>query len=191
MVWGGNPLAPSPGDFKTARILLNRGAVYDLTVASAFGDLDRVRAMLDQDPALIRTMRANGRRPLNGATEFRKTAMVRLLLERGADPAWPEAGAPRGTALRLATVLNNRELVELLLAHGADPNGGLDSGGSAVGWASPELRPLMVAHGGKLDPADEDILRLVKADLTSRFSRNCWRRGSVCLARSRCAKGTC
>jgi ankyrin repeat protein len=166
-IWGGNPLAPSPGDFKTARILLNRGAVYDLTVASAFGDLDRVRAMLDQDPALIRSMRANGRRPLNGATEFRKTTMVRLLLERGADPTWPEAGAPQGTALRLATVLNNRELVELLLAHGADPNGGLDSGGSAVGWASPELRPLMVAHGGKLDPTDEEILRLVKADLTS------------------------
>jgi hypothetical protein len=97
-IWGGNPLAPSPGDFKTARILLNRGAVDDLTVAAAFGDLDRVRAMLDQDPALIRIMRRNGRRPLNGATEFGKTAMVRLLLERGADPRLPHRGRIRPAA---------------------------------------------------------------------------------------------
>jgi hypothetical protein len=29
--------------------------------------------------------------------------------------------------------MNDRELVELLLAHGADPNGYLDSGGTAIG----------------------------------------------------------
>jgi ankyrin repeat protein len=33
----------------------------------------------------------------------------------------------------MAAAMNDRELVELLLAHGADPNGYLDSGGTAIG----------------------------------------------------------
>jgi hypothetical protein len=63
--------------------------------------------------------------------------------------------------------MNDRELVELLLAHGGDPNGGIDSGGNAIGWASSELKPLMIAHGGKIDPTDEEILKRVKEDLPS------------------------
>ena len=48
----------------------------------------------------------------------------------------------------------DRALVELLLAHGADPNSGIDSGGSATLAASPEQRPLLVAHGGSLTADD-------------------------------------
>src|SRR5262249_49519277 len=154
-----NPLAPRTGDLKTARLLLDRGAAYDLTIACAFGDLDRVREFLDRDPSLIHTIRACGRRPLSSATEFGRYSVVRLLLDRGANPNLPEAGATRGTALRTASAINDRELVELLLAHGADPNAYLDSGGTAIGWASAELRPLMIAHGGKPDPTDDEILR--------------------------------
>jgi uncharacterized protein len=166
-IWGSNPLAPRTGDLETAQLLREHGAAYDLTIACAFGDLDGVREFLDQDPSLIRTMRACGRRPLCGATEFGHTPVVRLLLDRGADPNWPEAGATRGTSLRTASSMDDRELVELLLAHGADPNAYLDSGGTAIGWASEELRPLMIAHGGKLDPTDDEILKRVKEDLPS------------------------
>ena len=129
-IWGSNPLAPRPGDLETARLLLDRGATYDITIASAFGDLDRVRAFLDQDPNLIGTLRPSGRRPLTAATEFGHTAVVHLLLERGANPTWPEAGAPRGASLHIASQMNDRELVELLLAYGGDPNAGIDSGGT-------------------------------------------------------------
>jgi ankyrin repeat protein len=45
--------------------------------------------------------------------------------------------------------------VELLLARGADPNGGIDSGGSATYIANtPEIRSLLMKHGGVLDPYD-------------------------------------
>jgi len=154
-IWGANNLAPSRGDFKTAELLIGRGAAYDLTVAAAFGDIHRVTSLLDDDPACISEMRANGRRPLTAAVEFSRHPVVRLLLDRGADPTWHESGAERGGALRIAVNgQGDRALVEMLLAHGADPNAEIDSGGSAVSAASPGLRPLLLAHGGTLEPYD-------------------------------------
>jgi ankyrin repeat protein len=174
-IWGWNNLAPSKRDVETARLLVARGAEYDLTVACALGDIDRVTAILDDDPGAIRHARANGRRPLTAAVEFGHQAVVRLLLDRGADPTWPEHGADRGAALRLAVAgRGDRALVELLLAHGADPNGQVDSGGSSMWGAPPELRPLLIAHGGKLDAYelvwlddDEEVVRRATADPAS------------------------
>ena len=77
------------------------------------------------------------------------------LLEAGADPRWPEYGADTGASLRIAVAKpDNRAMVELLLGHGADPNGEIDSGGTAVWGAPPELRPLLIAHGGRVDSSE-------------------------------------
>jgi hypothetical protein len=112
-IWGWNNLAPSKGDFETAKMLLARGAEHDLTVASALGDVGRVTAILDEHPSAIRQARANGRRPLTAAVEFGHHAVVRLLLDRGADPRWPEHGAERGASLRIAVAGRGaRPLVE-------------------------------------------------------------------------------
>ena len=49
----------------------------------------------------------------------------------------------------------NRQLVEMLLAAGADPNSYLDSAGNATYVArTAELRALLLAHGGTLDTYD-------------------------------------
>ena len=165
-----------PSDVETARKLLARGAACDLTIAAALGDIDRVRAILDADPARISETRPNERRPLSAAVEFGHERIVRLLLERGADPTWPDAdGSTRGAALHAAARAGNRALVELLLAHGADPNGYVDSAGNATFAArTPELRALLMAHGGKVDPYDlvwmgddDEVLRRVTADPAS------------------------
>ena len=97
-IWGWNNLAPSKRDFDTARLLVSRGAEFDLTVASALGDIGRVTAILDEDPSAIRHARANGRRPLTAAVEFGHHTIVRLLLDRGADPNM--AGAWRANEAR-------------------------------------------------------------------------------------------
>ncbi len=162
-----------PCDVETARLLLARGAAYDLTIAAALGDIDRVVAILDEDSARISETRPNGRRPLSAAVEFGHERIVRLLLERGADPTWPDAdGSPRGAALHAAARAGDRALAELLLAHGADPNGYVDSAGNATFAArTPALRALLTAHGGKVDPydlvwlgEDEEVLRRVRED---------------------------
>jgi ankyrin repeat protein len=141
------------GDVRIPRLLIARGATHDLTVAAALGDLDRVREMLDADPGRIREARPSGRRPLSAAVEFGHTDIVRLLLERGADPNWDEPTAPKGRSLHSAAGDGNLTMVELLLAHGADPNSMVDSSGSATFTASkPKIRSLLIAHGGTLDP---------------------------------------
>src|SRR5262249_23520824 len=104
----------------------------------------------------------------SAAVEFRHEALARVLLARGADPTWPERVGGKGTALPAAASAGDRALVELLLAHGADPNG------AVFAAKTPELRALLMAHGGKLDPyelvfmdQDDEVMRRVTEDPSS------------------------
>ena len=170
-LWTG-PFWGVRGDLETARLLLARGAAYDLTVAAAFGDLDGVRGMLDLYPGEVRGSRPCGKRALSSAVEFAHPVVVRLLLDRGADPNAPEGprrpagGAARGRALRRPR--------DGRTAAGArrGPNSGIDSAGSATYVArSAEIRGLLQARGGKLEAydlvwlgEDDEAVRRVSVD---------------------------
>jgi ankyrin repeat protein len=169
-IWGSNINAAPKRDFETARLLVARGAAYDLTIAAALGDVQRVTALLDEDPSRIREKRRNGKRPLAAAAEFDHETIARILLARGADPNWPESVGGKGTALPAAASAGDRTLVELLLAHGADATGA----GAVCAANTPELRALLMAHGGKLDPyelvflnQDDEVMRRVTEDPSS------------------------
>jgi ankyrin repeat protein len=184
---GANIHARTPGDLQAidfaiwgeggssadiVRLLVSRGATYDLTIASAIGDLAGVRQMLDDNPSRISETRPNGRRPLSAAVEFGHDDIVTLLLERGVDPQWEEPDAPHGTSLHAAAVRGNLTMVRLLLDHGADPNEDIDSTSSAsVFAATPEIRELIQSRGAELSPYDtsalehdDDKLRALAAD---------------------------
>jgi ankyrin repeat protein len=151
-IWGNGWHRREPG---LARLLLERGATYDLAVAAALGDIDRVTAILDAEPARIRETRPSGRRPLSAAIEHGHDAIAHLLLDRGANPNWEEPTAPHGRALHAAAGAGMRALVERMLTLGADPSSGIDSSGNAVtAAATPEIRALLVSHGGEIDPYD-------------------------------------
>lgn len=64
----------------------------------------------------------NGRSPLELAVERRDMDMIRLLLERGADPSDTTHEGPRAQpALHYAAEHGMREVVEVLLEYGSDP----------------------------------------------------------------------
>ena len=158
-----------------ARLLVSRGALYDLPVAAALGDVDRIREMLDADPSRVHEARPNGRLALRAAVERCHDAVVRLLLERGADPAWPDWDAPRGAALHEAARQGNEAIVRLLLDRGADPNGFVNASGNAVFVAkTPQIRRLLIERGGMIDPydlvwldEDDEVMRRVTSDPAS------------------------
>lgn len=94
----------------------------------------------------------------------------------GGEPHFPESPTARLTAaLHAAAGAGDRSLVEALLAQGGDPNAHVDSSGSATYAAkTPEIRALLVAHGGRLDPfdlvflnEDDEALKRVVADPAS------------------------
>ena len=162
-IWGPGWM---PGDLEIARLLLSRGATCDLAVACALGEIERVRQMLDAQPARIGEMRPSGRRPLSAAIEGGHHEIARLLLERGANPNWAEPTAPKGRALHSAARAGQLWLVQLLLAHGADPNSDIDSSGNALfAAATPGIKRLLESHGAMPDPYDISWLDDEHADV--------------------------
>ncbi len=119
-----------------------RGAYVDICTASFIGDLERVRELLDQDPSLANrpsdyvTYYACSGTPLRNAAAAGRLEIVRLLLERGADPNLPEEHiAPRGHALHSAVCNGHIEIVKLLLEHGAYPNVEVESSADTLSAA--------------------------------------------------------
>lgn len=107
--------------------LLAHGAKYNISVAAAAGDLERVEQLLKEDSSLARRLDSTRISPLSYAAREGHLHIVQLLLERGADPNTPEDAAPLGRALYEACCRNHLEAAELLLKHGANPNGEVDS----------------------------------------------------------------
>jgi ankyrin repeat protein len=134
--------------------LIARGAEYDISVAAKIGDIDRVRNLLDEHPELVNQSPPYASfysgLPLRCAAGAGHLEIVRLLLERGADPNGQEPMAPHGGALHSAIGAQHYECAKLLLEHGANPNAAVDSSGNCMWFArkDPELAKLVASYGG-------------------------------------------
>jgi ankyrin repeat protein len=126
------------------------GAEHPIHTAAKAGDIKRIRELLDENPAAIHEAPRNGRRPLSAAVEFGHADIVRLLLERGADPNWPELGSPTGGSLQRAAGAGNREWVELLAELAGADAAPFAERRSAGGGESREVRGL-AAGCGRID----------------------------------------
>ena len=152
-----------PKDWPTSpeevyRHLLSRGANVDLGMACATGDPDRVRELLDQDPSLVNRVSDYSSyylgcgAPIKNAAARGYLEIVKLLLERGADPNLPEEGiAPKGHALYSAAANGHSEVVKLLLEHGGHPNVEVESSADTlsrvISNGDQKLIELLCAHG--------------------------------------------
>jgi len=135
-------------------------ALPALLRAAGTGDVPRVAAILDAHPDLL-----NARGVLPGNTGLRTALhfgsghepVVRLLLERGADPNVRDEGDD-ACPLHFAAERLDLPVIRLLIEHGADPIGDGDGHElTVIGWATcwdyitanPEVTAYLLAHGAR------------------------------------------
>ncbi|MBS1566784.1 MAG: ankyrin repeat domain-containing protein [Bacteroidetes bacterium] len=138
--------------------LIARGAYCDISVAAKMGWLDRVRTLVEEDPGVVnRVPPYDGYYsglPLRCAAGAGHIAVVRYLLEHGANPNEPEPFiAPLGGALHAAIGGRHYEVVKLLLEHGANPNAPVESSGNCASMvrfagAGKDMARLIASYGG-------------------------------------------
>jgi ankyrin repeat protein len=132
-------------------------AARDLDVfeASALGRVERLRELLEADPALANAWAEDGFQPLGLASFFGQADAARLLVDHGAEVNSASRNQMKVMPLHSAAAAQDPgvryEIAQLLLDAGADPNArqqdeytplmAADQHGDA------RLRKLLVAHG--------------------------------------------
>jgi ankyrin repeat protein len=131
------------GSFLAVNALIEHGARVDLPIAAALGRVDEARRLLSTADALDRHI------SLAMASQLGQVETVRLLLEAGEDPNRynPLGGHSHTTPLHQAALIGHRELVDLLLEHGARPDTrDLLWRGTAADWAQHEGHTAIEAY---------------------------------------------
>lgn len=115
--------AVQTGQDATIDVLKRHGATLDIFQAAALGDIAALRTLLSAAPELANVRREHyDATPLHAARANVQAA--RLLLEFGADVSAVDGPQQRLTALHCRAEHGDVEMIELLLAHGADVHAG-------------------------------------------------------------------
>jgi ankyrin repeat protein len=162
---------------EAADALLEAEPELGILEAAATGRADRVRELLDDDPAAIRERTPEGFTTLGLAAFLGGAEVVRVLLERGADPD-DDADNPFGVRpVHAASAAHDHETMRLLLEAGADPNrrqrGGFVPLHEAAHTDDVEMAGLLLAHGADPAAADDegrDARRIAADDGSARVA---------------------
>ena len=140
------------------KLLLASGMELNIFEAAATGNIERVRTLLKENPALISAYSADGWTALH--LNFGHMEIAELLLNSGADVNAVSKNKFVATPLQGAVVRKRLDLAQLLLAHGAKVNVRGEGGDSplheAAGSGQIEFAKLLLAHGADVNAKDDD-----------------------------------
>jgi ankyrin repeat protein len=140
--------------------LLAADPELDVFEAAALGYLDRLRERLDEDPARLSALSADGYTALHFAAFFAKPEAARILLEAGAPVDVVAANQMRVQPLHSAAAGHQTEICRLLLAAGADVDarqaGGFTPLHEAGQNGDPEMVELFLSAGADATATTDD-----------------------------------
>lgn len=148
--------------------LTARGARPDLFDAATVGDVDRLRELLDADPAAANAQSGDGFTALHLAAFFGHPKVAELLLARGADPRAVAANATAVEPLHSAAAGGHEVIAHLLIDRGADVDAA-QAGGYVplhAAAANGDISMVALLLGRGADPALATDDGRMAADLT-------------------------
>ena len=166
--WMETALFGTPGELKA---LLDAGLDANIQTPEgttllmmAAHDADKVKLLIERG-ADVRAQSKSGYTAVTLAATYLGTAPVlKLLLEHGADARPGKKVTFNASPLVIASLAGDCENIQLLLAHGADPNQRMDFLGmfpsspliTAVGFGDPEVVKALVKGGADIRERDND-----------------------------------
>jgi ankyrin repeat protein len=137
-----------------------RTSPLDVFEAATVGDVDRLGALLEADPALARALSADDTTALHFAAFFGQPEAAALLLAFGADPHAVSPTFGEVTPLHSAAAAGNNATARALLEAGADANtrqrGGFTPLHTAASTGNVELVDALLARGADASLAADD-----------------------------------
>ncbi len=140
--------------------LIAAGRQLNIWEAAALGPLDRVRELLDADPAAVNAYSRSGHFPLALAAFFGREDVADYLLNRGADVAFVSRNSLGVTALHAALANRHAGIARKLIERGADVNAAQPQGfrplHSAAFHGQEEIVRMLLARGADARAATND-----------------------------------
>ena len=169
--------AAGGGHYDVAQLLIERGADVNagrwqtlLNAAAEGGNPDIIRLLIEHGADLDGANRRPWA-PIHIAARENNAEAVRALLEIGADVNLRQRGSRGHTALHTAVFFCAPDVVELLLAEGADPTVKDYHGQTSLDVAEEPIRPGFPPHVSRFPPREEMIaLRRSMAEMIRRYS---------------------
>jgi uncharacterized protein len=153
-------LAIYHGKLDIAQLIVQSGHTLSIREAAAYGDLERVRELVEAEPELTNRVGSDGHLPLALSCFFLNIEIAKYLLGKGADVNAASQNNQRVTPLHAAAASQSVAITQMLLQHGADANarqnGGFTPLHSAAQNGQIDLIKLLLEHGAQPDVKADD-----------------------------------
>lgn len=103
-------------------ILKRNKQELDIFEAACIGDTETINQLLDKNPDLLNSFSPDGFTSLGLASFFGHLSLVKLLLDKGANPNIASNNQLKVAPIHSACAISHFDIADLLIRHGADVN---------------------------------------------------------------------